>query len=119
MRFVSLVTIVALTTAGCAQKSADVVATYVSPLQYQSYSCRQLAEEASRVTTKAAQIAGVQDQNANGDAVATGVALVIFWPALFFIGGNKETKAELARLKGELDAIESASIQKKCAIKFE
>ena len=105
--------------AGCADKSNNVAASYVSPIQYQGYSCRQLAEEAGRVTARAAQLSGVQDKNASNDAVATGVALVVFWPAAFFIGGNKENAAELGRLKGELQAIESISIQKNCGISFQ
>jgi len=48
-----------------------------------------------------------------------GVGLVLFWPSLFFIRGDRETRAELARLKGELDAIEQMSIRKNCGIKFE
>ena len=36
--------------AGCATRSQDVVTAYVSPMQYQNYSCAQLREEAARVT---------------------------------------------------------------------
>jgi len=43
----------------------------------------------------------------------------VFWPAAFFIKGDKETAAQLARLKGELEALEKISIQKKCGITFE
>jgi hypothetical protein len=48
-----------------------------------------------------------------------GVGLVIFWPALLFTKGNDENTAELARLKGQMDAIEQASIQKRCEITFQ
>ena len=49
-------------------------------MQYQNYSCNQLAQEANRVlAARAAQVAGTQDKNASNDAVATGVALVVFW----------------------------------------
>jgi hypothetical protein len=58
---------------------------------YENYTCRQLAEEAQRVSARAAQAAGVQDNKATGDAVAMGVGLIIVWPALFFIKGNDET----------------------------
>lgn len=102
----------------CAEKSADIQANYVSPLNYQSYSCSQIEQEARRVAARSSQVAGVQDKNAEGDAVATGVALVLFWPAAFFIGGDKENAAELARLKGELDALEQVAIQKNCGIVF-
>jgi hypothetical protein len=104
--------------AGCATRSENVTATYVSPIQYQSYTCQQLREEAARVSAKAAAASGVQDSKANGDAIATGVAVVIFWPAAFFLKGDGSTAAELASLKGQMDAIEEANIQKKCGIEF-
>ncbi len=107
-----------ITLAGCADQSNEISANYVSPMQYQNLSCTQLSQEAQRVSSRAAQAAGVQNKKASNDAVATGVALVLFWPAVFFIGGNKENAAELGRLKGELEAIEQANIQKNCGIVF-
>lgn len=103
---------------GCAEKSQNVTSTYVSPNLYSSYSCAQIQAEAQRVTARASQVAGVQDSNAQGDAVATGVALVLFWPAVFLIDGDKQNAAELGRLKGELEALEQVSIQKNCGIEF-
>ncbi|WP_200241917.1 hypothetical protein [Lamprobacter modestohalophilus] len=47
-----------------------------------------------------------------------GVGLVLFWPALFFLAGG-DKKDELARLKGEYDALEQAAIQKDCMIASE
>ncbi|WP_281856846.1 hypothetical protein [Litoreibacter halocynthiae] len=107
-----------LIVSGCAQKSADISASYVSPLQYQSYSCSQISAEAQRLSGRASEVTGVQNKKATNDAVATGVALVLFWPAVFLIGGDKENGAELARLKGEMEALEKASIQKNCGIRF-
>jgi hypothetical protein len=62
---------------------------------------------------------GQQDKSRTGDKVATTVGVVLFWPALFFIDGDGPKAAELAQLKGQMDAIESASIQKKCRIEFQ
>jgi hypothetical protein len=45
-------------------------------------------------------------------------AVVIFGPAAFFVGGNNVQTAELARLRGQMQAIEEASIQKRCGITF-
>lgn len=103
----------------CAEGSKNIQPAYVSPLSYNSFSCRQIEQEARRLSARVSQVAGVQDANANSDAVATGVALVLFWPAVFFIGGNKENAAELSRLKGEMDALEQVSIQKRCGIVFQ
>jgi hypothetical protein len=120
MRISVLASIAALAAiGGCAKDASEVGATYVSPITYQSYSCEQLGEEAQRVSSAAAQATGVQDQRATNDKVAMGVGLVVFWPALFFTKGNDENTAELARLKGEMDAIEQASIAKHCGITFQ
>jgi hypothetical protein len=104
--------------AGCASKSSDIAAAYVSPLQYESFSCPQLAEEAQRVSARASAAAGAQDSQSTKDTVATTAAVIIFWPAAFLVGGDKQTAAELARLKGEMEAIEQVSIRKNCGIQF-
>lgn len=117
IRFISIVMLCAFLFA-CASSAKNVSATYVSPLAYQSYSCDQLREEYLRVTSKVMEISGRQDSAAKKDTVAMTVGMVVFWPALFFlIGGDKSN--ELARLKGECDAIESSAIQKNCSIAAE
>jgi hypothetical protein len=85
---------------------------------YESYNCQQLAAEAQRVSAAAASAAGQQDSQATKDAVATTVGVIVFWPTLFLIGGDKANAAQLAQLKGQMSAIEQASIQKKCGIEF-
>ena len=107
---------VAALIAGCAQDPKDIQASYTSPILYQNLNCDQLAQEGQRVSSKAAELTGTQTQKASGDAVAMGVGLVLFWPALFFIKGDKETASELASLKGQMDAIQQASIMKNCHI---
>jgi hypothetical protein len=104
--------------AGCASRSSDIVAAYVSPVQYQGYSCAQLSEEAARVSARAGVASGAQDQNATNDAVATTAAVILFWPAAFLIKGNGANAQEVGQLKGDMDAIEQANIQKKCGLQF-
>lgn len=57
----------------------------------------------------------MQDDHAGKDSAALGVGLVLFWPALFFMIGE-DKKEELARLKGEYEALEQVAIQKECNI---
>jgi hypothetical protein len=104
---------------GCASSSADITPSYVSPMLFQSYNCQQLAMEAQSVSARAAALTGAQDSQRTKDQVATGVAIVVFWPAAFFVGGDKQTAAELAQMKGQMVAIEQASIAKKCNIQFQ
>ncbi len=105
--------------AGCASSSDTVTGSYISPLQYQSYSCQQLGEEAQRISARVSQSSGVQDQKRTNDALVTTAAVIIFWPAAFFVSGNDQNTAELSRLKGESEALEKASIQKSCGIQFQ
>jgi len=118
IRSLLLVSAVSVLIAGCAQKSEEIAAMYVSPMQYEGYSCNQIRAEAARVSSRAALAMGVQDQQAQADAGATAISLILFWPAMFFIGGDGATASEVARLKGEMDALEQISIQKKCGIEF-
>lgn len=105
--------------ANCASKSSEVTAAYVSPMTYQSYNCQQLSMEAQAVSAKAAELTGAQDQKRTNDQIATGVAIVVFWPAAFLVGGDSQVTAQLAQMKGQMTAIEQASIQKKCGIQFQ
>jgi hypothetical protein len=105
--------------AGCASSSADITPAYVSPVAYQSYTCQQLALEAQSISTRAAMLSGAQDGQRTKDQWSTAAAVVIFWPAAFLVGGDKQTAAELSLMKGQMVAVEQASIAKKCGIKFE
>jgi hypothetical protein len=64
-------------------------------------------------------LSGAQDKQRTNDGLATAAAVVVFWPAAFFVGGDKQTAAELSQMKGQMDAVEQASIAKKCAIQFQ
>lgn len=105
---------VALGLSGCATSSKDIAATYTAPLQYQGYDCAQLGSEAQRIHARVNQLAGRLDEAANNDKAIMGVGLILFWPALFALGGTKQQEAEYARLKGEYDAIQQTMIAKQC-----
>ena len=61
---------------------------------------------------------GVQNRKAGSDAMMTGVGVFLFWPALLFAGGDDASASAVARLKGEMQAIEFASNRNGCNIKF-
>ena len=113
------IALVGVLTVACASSSDKIAAQYISPLQYQSYSCSQLGEEAQRISARVAQVSGVQDQKSTNDAIATTAAIIIFWPAAFFVSGNDQTSAELARLKGEFESVEKAAVQKNCGLQIQ
>jgi len=102
--------------AACGSHSHEIPAAYVSPMEYADYSCKQLSAEMARVSRKANNLAGDIDKNADGDAVAMGAGLVLFWPALFFLDGDHPAQAEYAQLKGRMDALEEVNVKKDCGI---
>jgi hypothetical protein len=112
--FITTILSTSLVLVGCASASKDIAANYVSPLQYQSYDCAQLSAEGQRIQSRVSQIGGGLDDAASKDKAVVGVGVILFWPALFFLGGNKQQEAEYARLKGEYDAVQQAAITKKC-----
>lgn len=69
---------------GCAKAVDQIDASYVSPLQYDQYTCDQLAAEAVRVSENAARV----------------------------MGGDKE--GQIAVSKGKVEAMKAASLTKAC-----
>jgi hypothetical protein len=106
---------VSLVLAGCATASKDISAVYVSPLQYQNYDCGQLSAETQRIQTRVVELGGRLDQASSNDAALVGVGMILFWPALFALGGTKAQEAEYARIKGEYEAVQKAAIERRCA----
>lgn len=104
----------AIAVAGCASSSKDVATAYVSPLQYQSYDCEQLGAEARRIQVRVVELGGRLDKAAENDKALFGVGMILFWPALFALGGTKAQEAEYGRLRGEYDAVQQSAIAKKC-----
>ena len=99
--------------AGCAAQPENVAPAYISPTVYSGMNCVTLNAEAHRINARLAQATSQQERAANNDAAVTAVALVLFWPAAFFIG-NKGDEAALARLKGEAEAVHAAAVQRGC-----
>lgn len=99
---------------GCSTASQNITAEYISPHQYQSYDCEQLAQESTRILVRVKQLGVRLDQAASNDKAIGVVGAVLFWPALFAMGGTKPQEAEYARLKGEYEAVSQAQIAKKC-----
>lgn len=106
--------IAATTLSACATAPEAVAPSYVSTTAYSGMSCRALNAEAQNVSRALAAATGRQQQAASNDAAMTAVSLILFWPAAFFIKGD-DAAPELARIKGEAQAINAAAKAKGCA----
>jgi hypothetical protein len=68
----------------------------------------------SRIGRNLSEISGAQDNTSTKDTVVMTVGLVVFWPSLFFLAAGEDQKGEIARLKGESEALEQSAISKQC-----
>ena len=105
--------------AACAKHTNEIPSQYISPMQYNGYSCKQLQAEMQIVSRRVSELGGQVDKTASDDSAQMAVGLVLFWPALFFLDGDTPQAVEYGRLKGEFDALEKASIQKNCGFHIE
>ena len=115
IRLTSAVTAVAFLTA-CTSMPDKIEASYIPSTRYAQADCAEIAEEMIAVGTRAAALSSQLESSAGKDAALVAVSLILFWPAAFFVGGDKGKEAELARLKGERDALIRAAKQKGCRL---
>ena len=106
--------LIALT--ACAEQAKNVEAQYVSPNVYQGRNCGQLLSERNEIVRKVNELARKQDQAATNDAVATGVALLVFWPAAIALAATNDRSEALSAAKGNFDAITQRMKQQRCKI---
>jgi hypothetical protein len=103
----------AIVLSGCAKSASNVTSAYQSPSVYANWTCDQLAVEELEVRRRVVAMAQKQDNAATRDAVAMGVGLVLFWPALFLLAAGDE-EAQLSVIKGQHDALVSAQGAQQC-----
>lgn len=105
--------------AGCATPPEKIAASSVSTLQYQDYSCKQIGMELDRLERKSNELYYSLKKTADNDSAQMAAGMLLLWPTLFFLeGGDGPQAAEYARLKGELEALETVSVRKNCGLKF-
>lgn len=103
-----------LVLAGCATRSGDVAPTPTSPSEFATWDCGRIDDELDAVQQRAADVAYSVDQRVGGNAVALGVGLAVFWPAILAMRPDGLEAAELARLKGRYEALQLAGKNHGC-----
>jgi hypothetical protein len=99
---------------GCTTASKNIPVKYVAPNKYQSYNCYQLSIEYQRVQNRMLELGGQLDEQSSKDGLMGVFGAIVFFPALFVIGGHSEKETEYAALKGDVEAMRQAAFQKKC-----
>lgn len=94
--------------AGCANRPESIRASHVSHEKYVHLDCPSLTTKMADTRVDLDKFSKLQDSKANADAV--GVFLVLI--PVSKLSGDHE--GDVARLKGEVEAIETAQIKNKC-----
>ncbi len=103
----------------CASNSADIAPSYVSPVKYQNSRASSCRQKRKVISQRAAVAAGQQDKARKNDVVKTTVDVILFWPVILANEGDGTNANELANLKGQMSAIQQASVQKNCGFTFQ
>ena len=100
----------------CASPPKNILPTYVDPLQYEQYDCSQIASEMESVTRELNQSYNECKSHANRDEMFMLGAGLVAWPLLVVpaVISDSEVTEQFAKLQGELEALEKASILKEC-----
>ncbi len=93
---------------GCANRPDSIHAEYISYERFAGLSCQELETRLADVRSRLEVASQQQNNAANADAV--GVFLVLV-PVSKLTGDHE---AEVAQLKGDVEAIETAQIKGKC-----
>lgn len=94
---------------GCAKKPEAIAAAYVSHMQYQAYTCPQLAAEASRLDAALAQVSEAQRNARSGDVAGV---ILLGLPVSSMSGGN--VADQVASVKGQQVAVQQAMNLRNC-----
>jgi hypothetical protein len=96
--------------AACAAKPESIAPAYVSSVPYESWTCRQLAEETVRVEQALAGASALQEK-ARGYDIAGVILLGL--PVSSLSGDN--VAPQIATLKGQRDTVAQVMIKKNCS----
>ncbi len=103
---VLFIAMVAIT--GCATRPESISASFVSHEKYSGQNCAQLTDTMSDARAKLAEYSKLQDSKANMDAATVFFVLI---PASKLSGDHA---GDVAKYKGEVEAIETAQIKAGC-----
>lgn len=101
--------LLAVSLAACATAPEDIAPAYVSNMQYQAWTCEQMAAESARLASALVAASTQQSKARSNDTVGV---ILLGLPVSSLSGSN--VAPEIARLKGEQVAMQQAQALKNC-----
>ena len=108
-----VVLVIVLLLIGCASSASNIDTTYIPPIKYKYYNCQELKQRLDDVSDKVGKLTRIQDSASTVDAVALPAGVVTLGISVMFMSGGARAE-ELGMLKGEINAIEEAAVEKNC-----
>ncbi|MDB3970109.1 hypothetical protein N9394_02240 [Candidatus Pelagibacter sp.] len=113
-KFFLLIAVLLLSACSSAKQSGQINKAYVSSAKYNSFTCEQLIQESELIRAREPALAAKVDQHYKSQKNTEAVAWLLFWPAAFWLDDGSQEANQLAQVRGELDAVRSAMMSKKC-----
>lgn len=108
MKRVCLIAMVLSTLAGCATRPESISASFVSHEKYVGNDCLQLSANMADARAELVKFSSMQDSKANVDAATVFLVLIPFSKL------SGDHAGDVAKYKGEVEAIETAQIKNGC-----
>lgn len=99
-----------------AQKSSEVTSIRIPIAPYLKMDCKELATEQNQLVREAELLRDRVDDAYDSDKTTEVVTWLLFAPAAFMLDGNSEEAAELAAVKGQLEAVREAQQVNGCSL---
>jgi hypothetical protein len=115
MRFIGIVTFT-MAALGCGPSQALPADSPSN--DYRKLTCIELAQEGRAISQRGFTLSGLKAGLGGSDGTATAPAIVIVWPATS-PAGDRQRSDNLALALKQMDAVEQASIESQCSIRFQ
>lgn len=98
----------------CAPAPDQIAPTPTSATIYGNLSCSQISAEQASVISQLNPLVQAQQTAADNDSAAMGIGLILFWPAALLAAGGPDYQAQIAGLRGQINALNTAALQRGC-----
>ena len=107
----------AATALNCTSGAAAGLSASWPTNEYRNLSCAELAQEGRTISKRGFTLSGLKPGLGGSDGTATAPALVFVWPEP--TASEKPLPTDLVLASKQMDAIESASVERQCSIRFQ
>lgn len=114
-QIITAAVLAAVSLSACASAPEDIQPQFVPATAYQGKTCDQLNGDIQRIASDVDRVTGQQTAKRRSDQAAVGVGVILFAPAALLLL-TKDHKRELAKLKGEFDAVRRQAEAQQCKI---